>query len=342
MVSVQQDELEYPWRETPAAGEAVRIDEAIDWIRMELPFALDHVNVWRLRDGDGVWLVDSGFALEQTRQSWQQILATTPVNGLVVTHCHPDHIGLAAWLEQQYGARVHMTMGEFLAAQALWHQLAGYSVDSMLAQFAAHGLARHWLEALQTRGNAYRRGVDGLPQAFARVREGDALTIDGQSWRVIGGYGHSPEHAGLYCAAAGVLISGDMLLPRISTNVSVFAAYPDDDPLGWFLDSLAALECLPADTLVLPSHGRPFRGLHARVAALRAHHAERCDFVLRALEKENLSAGGLMPKLFARELDAHQVMFAMGETIAHLNHLWHRQLVRRELDASGVFCFQRL
>ena len=167
---------------------------------------------------------------------------------------------------------------------------------------------------------------------------GDKLVIGGREWEVITGYGHSPEHSSLYCAEAGVLISGDMLLPRISTNVSVFAAAPDDDPLGRFLASIRGFERLPEASLVLPSHGSPFRNIGLRVAQLIEHHDARCAELLAACA-EPRSAGELLSTLFPRPLDTHQVMFAMGEAIAHLNHLEHKGEVRKVEGIDGIVRF---
>lgn len=332
--------LHYPFEDLPAAGGYLDIAPGVRWLRMSLPFALDHINLWLLEDGEHLVAVDCGYGLADTRNAWQAVLDTDrrALRRVIVTHHHPDHIGLATWLAARDGATIHMTQGEFLAAQAIWHQLPGYCVTDMVAQFARHGLDSAPLDALRTRGNAYRRGAPELPAAFHRLFAGDELDIGGRRWRVIVGYGHAPEHASLYCAELGILISGDMLLPRISTNISAYAASPDDDPLGWFLDSLRALCALPDDTLVLPSHGKPFKGIRARVDQLVEHHRERCAALLAACDTPK-SAGDLLATLFPRELDTHQVMFAMGEAIAHLNHLERQGALSRETDANGRIRF---
>ena len=208
----------------------------------------------------------------------------------------------------------------------------------MVGFFRRHGLDAERTALLEGRGPTYRGRVDGLPVEYRRLMEGELLRIGGNDWRVIVGYGHSPEHASLHCAELGVLISGDMLLPRISTNVSAMSSTPDGDPLGWFLDSIERLTELPEDTLVLPSHGKPFRGIHARADQLAAHHEERFAALLAVLDAPK-SACELIPTLFSRALDAHQTMFAMGEAIAHLNYLEHAGRVRRSSGADGVVRF---
>jgi glyoxylase-like metal-dependent hydrolase (beta-lactamase superfamily II) len=275
------------------------------------------------------------------KAAWDDLLLALdgPVVRLIVTHFHPDHLGLAQWLIERTGAPLHITHGEMAMAQAVWHQLPGYDVAAMLALFAAHGLEADLLSALDNRGHAYRRGVPSLPTAHRRLYAGQSLTLGEHTWRVIIGHGHSPEHAKVYCASLGVLISGDMLLPRISTNVSVWSIHPEDDPLRCFLDSLEALCHLPENTLVLPSHGLPFVGLHPRVAQLKAHHEERCTLLLNGLAQGPKAAGALLGLLFERELDTHQVMFAMGEAIAHLNYLAQQGLALTTSTEQGRVLF---
>lgn len=332
--------LHYPFPDLPAEGQTLEVAPGVHWVRMALPFALDHINLWLLDDGDERVIVDCGYGSDSSRAGWTSILDARPqpVGRIIVTHHHPDHLGLATWLAARDGASLHMTLGEYLAGHAIWHQLPGYSVPDMVAQFRAHGLDTARADALAARGNAYRRGVPEMPSRYHRLRNDDTLSIGGRSWRVIVGYGHAPEHASLYCAELGLLISGDMLLPRISTNVSVYAATPHDDALGYFLDSIRELCNLPDDTLVLPSHGKPFKGIRSRVEQLVAHHRERCDALLAECSAAK-AAGELLATLFPRELDTHQVMFAMGEAIAHLNHLEKRGALRREVGADGLTRF---
>ncbi|MBD5801258.1 Hydroxyacylglutathione hydrolase [Azoarcus sp. Aa7] len=335
-------ELQYPFDDTPGAGEVKQVAPGVGWVRMPLPFVLNHINLWTLDDGDALAVVDTGFGIDPVRDNWNAILDRDrrPLSRIVVTHSHPDHLGLASWLAERDGAPVQMTQGEFFNGHAIWNQVAGNAVEEMVAHFAAHGLDPERQGALRERGNSYRRGVPALPKSYQRIFDGDVLRIGAHDWRVIVGYGHSPEHASLYCESLGVLISGDMLLPRISTNVSVYALTPDDDLLGWFLESLNRFKDLPDDTLVLPSHGHPFRGIRARIEQLDVHHRERCDALLDEI-KTPRSAGELLSTLFPRELDTHQVMFAMGEAIAHLNYLVARGEVRKVGDRTGIIRFEK-
>ena len=341
-----QSLLQYPYADPPAPGEATEVAPGLVWIRMPLPFALDHINLWLAREPDGRWTaIDSGYGNDTTRGLWEGHFATTlsnaPIARVVATHYHPDHLGNAAWLAKRFGAPVSMTQAEFLTAHAVIDQRAAHALADSCALFMAHGLEREQVDALVARGNAYARGVPEAPRVIDRMIAGEAVRFGGRDWSVIPGYGHSPEHASLYAPSAGVLISGDMLLPRISTNVSVWPVEPDGDPLGRFLASLEAFERLPGDTLVLPSHGMPFRGVAARVAELRAHHEARLSELEEALAAAGTppSAGDLVPVLFRRPLDLQQRFFAAGEAIAHLNHLWRTGRAKRFVDRDGAVRF---
>jgi glyoxylase-like metal-dependent hydrolase (beta-lactamase superfamily II) len=335
--------LRYPWPDAPPAGVARSIAPGLWWLRMPLPFALDHVNLWLLEDHDGWVQIDTGLGNPTTRTLWERHFESTfggrPLVRVIATHYHPDHFGNAGWLGQRWQCPVAMPEAEYLTAHAVAEERAGYGAAATCGLFRAHGLSAEHLAALAARGNTYGRGVPALPATHQRLLAGDEIAIGGHRWRVIVGHGHSPEHAALHCADRGILISGDMLLPQISTNVSVWSPDPDGDPLRRFLASLDRFDALPADTLVLPSHGLPFSGIQVRTGMLRAHHAAR----LRELEAaggEPITAAGALPLLFRRSLDTQQILFAMGEAIAHLNHLWHAGVLERSL-ADGIYHFSR-
>lgn len=324
--------MHYPYDQLPAAGTAFEVAAGVRWLRMPLPFALDHVNLWLLADDDGWAAVDTGIALDAIKDAWTQLLGEYRLTRQFVTHCHPDHLGLAAWLERQSGARLWITQGEFAIAHLLRAGTDGFGYQAMVAFYARHGLDEARLAALESRGHAFLRGVPEMPPSFIRLHDGDDILIGGRHWRIITGTGHSPEHAALYCDELRVLISGDMLLPRITTNVHVGAAAPENDALQEYLVSLERFLPLPPDTLVLPSHGKPFRGLHERIEQLQRHHAQRCEVLLKAAATPK-SAAELLPALFDRDIsDPHQLQFAMGETIAHLNYLTRRQRLLPEDD----------
>ncbi|MBA1148329.1 MBL fold metallo-hydrolase [Ectothiorhodospiraceae bacterium WFHF3C12] len=334
--------LNYPFPEPPAEGATLEVAPGIHWLRLPLPFALDHINVWLLEDGDGWTLVDTGLGTDQTREHWQAVaglvLDGQPVRRIVVTHYHPDHIGQAAWLAETHDAVVHLTDGEMAHARRV-HGMADEEAGARLAElFAHHGLDTDRANALRQRGNTYRRLVPRIPDRHVTLGDGDTLAIGDRHWRVVVGRGHSPEHACLYSESGDqpVLIAGDQVLPKISSNVSVRPEAEHEDPLGEFLASLERLGALRSGTRVLPSHGGVFEGLPERCAALMHHHEAHLERLLGVLSQPG-TAADMLPVLFRKGLDNHQIMFAMGESVAHLRHLEVRGLVERDGDEPVRF-----
>lgn len=340
-----ESQLSYAFGDTiPAPGKVQEIAPGLYWLRMGLPFALDHINLWLIRDDRGWTVVDCGIATDATRASWETIFATAldgmPVVRVMATHCHPDHVGLSDWLCSRWSAPLWMTTGEYGFARMMSASLPGVDGTAMLPHFQRHGLVEEtMLEQLKGRKSYYPTLVPAVPASYHRMQDRQVIRIGAHDWRVITGFGHSPEHASLYCADLGVLISGDMVLPRISTNVSVFAVEPDANPVQLYLDALGKYHDLPEDTLVLPSHGKPFRGLHTRIAQLQDHHRERLAEVVQACKLPQ-SAADIVPIMFRRQLDAHQLTFAMGEALAHLHKLWFDGVLAREAGSDGILRFR--
>ena len=339
-------QLDYPFGEQlPDIGAALQVAPGLSWLRMPLPFALDHINLWLLDDQAGLTAVDCGVATDATRAAWEQVFAG-PMAGrslqrVLATHCHPDHIGLSDWLCKRFDAPFWITTGEYGFGRMMSAGLPGVDGSAAIPHFQRHGLAGEALIAqMATRKHYFPSLVPAVPLAYTRIQHDQSIAIGDHHWRVITGFGHSPEHASLYCDTLKVLISGDMVLPRISTNVSVFAIEPDGNPLQLYLDSLGRYADLPEDTLVLPSHGRPFRGLHTRIAQLREHHVARLAEVEAACVSP-CSAMDIVPLMFRRPLDAHQLTFALGEALAHLHALWSQGIVLRRIDADGMIRFIR-
>jgi len=248
-------------------------------------------------------------------------------------------VGSAAWMVERTGAAFWMTATEFLSAHAAHDDTAGFDRPTGIDFFARHGLdVARFPEKLRN-ANGYRRGVPEIPRAYRRMMHGDRIAIGGRDWEVITVFGHAPEHAALWCPALNVLISGDQVLPRITTNVGVWGNQPLANPLAQFLDSLGRFAHLPADALVLPSHDRVFHGLHPRIAQLHAHHAERLARLLEGCAQP-ITAHDALPLLFRRTLDDHQLMFAMGEAIAHLHYL-HAQGKVQRIEKRGQVSFSR-
>jgi len=351
MANADESKLAYPLGDTlPAAGQVLDVAPGVRWLRMPLPFALDHINLWLLRDRaedgrEGWAVVDCGVANDATRAAWEQVfehhLDGLPVLRVIVTHMHPDHIGNAHWLTERWGCRLWISATDWYAARLASQSTTGFGGDDAAAFFAEHGLVDpEAIAKVRGRGGYYASMVPQVPRRFRRLMDGLALRVGENDWHCIAGYGHAPEHMALHCPALGVLISGDMLLPRISTNVSVIDIEPEANPLPLFLASIARLRTLPANTLVLPSHGKPFKGLHERVDQLERHHAQHFDTVVDACRAKPCSAADLLPVLFRRQLDLHQTTFAMGEAVAHLHALAGVGRLREQRDADGVrrFC----
>jgi glyoxylase-like metal-dependent hydrolase (beta-lactamase superfamily II) len=339
------DQVTHPFEErVPQPAEAIEAAPGVWWIRMPLPFALDHINLWLLEDGDGWTLVDTGYGVQATWDLWERHFAGCmggrPVRNVVVTHYHPDHVGCADWLVKRTGAPFWMTATEYLSAHAAHDDTAGFDRATGMAFFARNGVDLAQLPERMRTGNGYRRGVPEVPRSYRRMMHGDRLAIGGRAWEVITVFGHAPEQATLYCAELNVLVSSDQVLPRITSNVGVWGNQPESNPLAQFLSSLARLGHLPEDVLVLPSHERVFRGLHLRIGELHEHHARRLERLLEGCATP-ITAFEALPLLFKRKLDDHQMMFAMGEAIAHLHYLHAQGKVTREIDSGGVRRFVR-
>jgi len=347
MANADELKLDYPLGDTlPATGDVIELAPGVRWLRMPLPFALDHINLWLLRDRgedgrEGWAIVDCGVANDATRAAWEQVFAHhldgLPVLRVIVTHMHPDHIGNAHWLTERWGCRLWISATDWNAARIASQSTTGFGGDDAAAFFGEHGLVDpDAIAKVRGRSGYYASMVPAVPRQYRRLLDGQTLRIGANDWRCYVGYGHAPEHISLYCAALGMLISGDMVLPRISTNISVVDLEPEADPLPLFLASIARLRELPEDTLVLPSHGKPFRGLHERVRQLQQHHDRHFVEVIAACREAPCSATDLLPVLFRRKLDLHQTTFAMGEAVAHLHALAGAGKLRGHLGADGI------
>ena len=346
--------LNYPLGDAlPEPGHTLAVAPGVRWLRMGLPFALDHINLWLLRDVQGGiegWtVVDCGIDSPDTRARWDRVIAEEldglPVLRVICTHMHPDHIGLAHWLCERFSTpdrecRLWISATDWHAARIASHADMAFGGEAAAAFYARHGITdAGTLEQVRGRRGHYGSLVPKVPPRYRRLMDGMVLRIGVHDWHCIAGYGHAPEHIALHAPALNVLISGDMVLPRISTNVSVFGVEPEADPLPLYLDSLTRMKVLPADALVLPSHGKPFTGLHVRIAQLHQHHDERFADVLSACAERPHSAFELLPVLFKRTLDLHQTTFAMGESVAHLHALLGTGRLRAVPGADRVLRF---
>lgn len=312
----------------------------LQWLRLPLPFVLNHVNVWLLRDGNAFTLVDTGADKPETRATLERIIAAHPLRHLIATHGHPDHIGLAGWIVERTGVPLSMTLAEWLAPQ-VWREEGLKALRPEVEAFwRRNGLAEAGLTALRTTREKAQFRSYPMPAQFQRLRDGDTVTFGERDWQVLVNGGHADEHASFYCSAERILIAGDQVLSKITPVVGVFPSQPEADPLADYFASLDRLAALPQDTLVLPSHGLPFHGLHARLAALREHHTQRLDALLAHMT-EPKTGFQLAEGLFARAIAEGQNVLAMAETLAHAHRLVGMGLAAKSTASDGRILFTR-
>jgi len=336
--------LVYPYETAPEPGTTREISPGVHWLRMPLPFPPDHINLWLLADSTGWTVVDTGLCRDDGKAHWDKIFATTlrgePVTRVIVTHFHPDHMGMAAWICDKWNAELWMTAGEWYMARSVHANGSPADVATRVAFYRANGVAETGIGPFAEPNNLYRRGVPEIPPAFRRISGGVPIEIGGHAWLPVIGRGHAPEHACLWCPDLNVLIGGDILLPRISPNVSVWPNEPFANPLRDYLDCLGNFSPVPAETLIMPAHGLLYRGVHNRIADLRAHHASRLDALAEALDPPK-AATDCFHLLFKREIGPHNMGLAVGEALAHLHYLeWEGRVTRARGD-DGIWRFSR-
>ncbi|HUX74212.1 MAG TPA: MBL fold metallo-hydrolase [Steroidobacteraceae bacterium] len=341
-------ELRYPLAQEPQTGDGSTISVArgVLWLRMPLFASLPWINVWALEDAGGWTIVDTGLNSPQTIGAWQAAFAASlsrsPVSRVLVTHMHPDHCGLAGWIAQRFKTRLWMTRLEYLTCRLMASDTGSTAPADGIDFYVGAGWDDRAIERYQEKFGAFGEMIHPLPASFRRIVDGESLTIGTQRWRIVVGKGHSPEHACLYCPELKLLISGDQILPRISSNVSVYPTEPDADPLGDWLESLAAIKARVADdVLVLPAHNSPFIGLHARIDALIDSHRGALTRLQAALA-EPRRAVDIFGTLFSRAIGPAVLGMATGEAVAHLNHLLKAGQVSRERDDRGVWWWRTL
>ncbi len=329
MTAIAPHSLTFPFAEPPEFGQLRPVAPGVLWLRLALPFALNHVNIYLIEDGDGWAAIDAGIANAATKAVWERVLehdlAGKPITRLIVTHYHPDHAGLAGWLLQRCGVGLAMSRTEHATSHFLRTNPEAIGSESHRAFYRGHGLAPATIEALMGRGHAYLRMTTDLPERFEVLAAGQTLRIGGRDFEVLTGGGHAPEQVMLLCRAARLLLPADQVLARISPNISVHAYEPESNPLAAYLASLAALRAaIPDDVLVLPGHNMPFYGLHQRIDELAAHHRQRCALIAAACRLQPHSATELLPVVFPRALDDQQTGFAFGEVVAHIRYMLGR------------------
>jgi len=338
--------LRYPWETPPGPNEVIELRPGVLWLRLKLPFQLNHVNIYLLADGEGWAMIDSGFGNEETIAAWTALfegpLKNFKITRLIVTHSHPDHVGLAGWIVERFNCPLVMSQVEYL--QSVYHQNRGTEErkEAQRLFFRRHGMDESLTDKLLGRGQDYLKQVSILPASYRRISHGDEISIGTRRFKVITGGGHALDQVMLYCAADKLFLSADQVLSKISPNVSVWAVEPDQNSLGEYLASLASLTTtLPYDALVLPGHGVPFFGLKTRIKQLADHHEERCGMIAAACRESPKTSAELVPVVFYKyPLDAHQTGFAAGELIAHLNYMLNEGRLMVEPHTDGILRFR--
>ena len=344
--------LIYPFEAPPEVGKVLEVAPGVVWMRMPLPMALNHINVWGLEDDDGWAVVDTGMRTDATLAAWRAIFASSadqrPLTRVFGTHMHPDHIGMAGWLTRKFKCRLWMTRMEYLNCRVLTADSGREAPEDGIAFYRRAGWSDGAIENYQARFGNFGKYIHALPESYRRMIDGEEIRIGANTWganqwRVVVGHGHSPEHACLYCADLKLLISGDQVLPRISSNVSVHPTEPDADPMREWLESLAKVKReVPDNVLVLPSHNDCFRGLHDRLDYLVASQHRTLDRLRKTLQDPK-RAVDVFAALFGRsidETDAGLLNLATGESMACLNYLVHRGEAQKQSDDNGVVWYQ--
>ena len=342
----EQNALRYPHDKHPEPGTSIELAEGVHWISMPMPGSLSHINLYLLEDKTGWYVVDTGLSNPETKAVWQEVFANVlkgkPVIGVICTHMHPDHIGQSAMITEEFRCPLYMTRAEYYQARTFANN-GPSSHSSWIGKefYIQAGMPEDYLEQLAkmfAQRTSEGMSMPTMPSGYERLTHGQVITIGSHDWQVVVGSGHSPEHACLYCAALKIMISGDQILPIITSNVSVHPTEPNANPLKDWMDSHDRFLSTPADTFVLPAHNLPFVGVRERLRELIDHHDDRMLAIEEACVEPH-NAKDLLPVLFARKLDPRQMMMALGEAIAHVHLLIHRNRIERTLDDKGVYQF---
>ncbi len=338
--------LKYPPIVKPEGCHLQEVCSGVFWLRMPLPFSLNHINLWLLEDGDGWTLVDTGLANDQSIEIWQSLfendLKSRPLKRLIVTHMHPDHLGLAGWISEKSGAPLHISRSEYLMCRSLLQYSHEQVPADALAFYRGAGFDTEQLDLYRSQFGGFGRMMRGLPHSYVRLQERDYLHIGNRQWQVVIGEGHSPEHVCLYCEQDNLFISGDQLLPTISSNVSVWPSEPFADPLNdWLLSCHKLKSMLNNETLIMPAHGKPFYGAIHRLQQLIDEHENDLTSLIEFCEQPR-RAVDCFSVLFRAKINRHNLMMATGESIAHLNCLYSRGQLERHFDGEGLAWYQKV
>ena len=338
--------LIYPFEVIPEPGKMLKIEDGVHWVRMRLPFVLDHINLWVLSDGDGWTIVDTGVASAEIKENWRKCFSedmdAKKVKKVIVTHLHPDHIGLAGWINKKFSAPLFMSRTDYLMCRVLVSDTGKEAPNEGKKLYRSAGFSEGELDIYSEKFGGFGAAISKLPESYNRLKDRDIITIGKYDWEIVVGSGHCPEHLCLYNKELKIFISGDQVLPRITSNVSVFPTEPLSNPLEDWIDSCKYIKTrVPNDVLVLPSHNEPFRGLHERLDHLINGHEKNLDRLLE-LCNEPRKAVEVFSVLFKRKITSDLLLMATGESIAHLNCLVSRGLVNSEKDEKGIISYTKI
>jgi len=337
--------IQYEFASRPAEGETMAVADDIVWLRMPLPFSLGHINLWLLRDTPNWVIDDTGVDTRKRRAVWERTFSDAmnddPASHIVATHLHPDHAGCAGWLAQHFDVDLWMTRDEYMLCRILTADTGRSAPAEAIHFYEAAGFTAEQMEIYKQSFGQFGKFVHPLPEAYKRMSDGDVLSFGGAAWEVIVGTGHSPEHACLYDENRNILIAGDQLLPAISSNVSVWPTEPAANPLkDWFASLEKLRKRLPADVLVLPAHGKPFRGAHHRLRQLAKDHEDRLNDLLEVC-RQPLRVVDVFPHIYRTTINDDNRIMATGEAISHLNYLCDTGDMTFETDAQQVTWYRR-
>jgi glyoxylase-like metal-dependent hydrolase (beta-lactamase superfamily II) len=337
--------IRYEFDDKPEIGHTFEIADGVHWLRMPLPFALQHINLWLFADGDGWIVVDSGLGDAASKAIWERtfsgVMGDAPIKHVVVTHMHPDHVGCAGWLAERFDVDLWMTRGEYAMCRLLVADTGRPAPDAGIDFYKSAGYSPEALGRYGKIFGFFGKYVTPLPESYRRLRDGQKRPLGDHEWEIVVGRGHSPEHACFYNKDLNLLVSGDQVLPVISSNVSVYPTEPEANPLLDWIESLKTIRGrIPEDVLVLPAHGKPFRGAHERIDTLIADHMTQLDTLFEYCA-EPRRAVDVFPALYRTKITSDNLMFATGEAIAHLHFLLDEDRIKAERDADDIIWYRQ-
>ena len=337
--------IKFPFSQKPQGYNPVVIDEGILWFRLPLPMALDHVNVFAFEEENGWTIIDTGFHTKKGVEIWRQIILnhfqSKPITRIIITHYHPDHIGMAGWFKSEFNSEILTTRISWLFARMLVLDVQEYHSQESISYFQKAGLINEALEEKKkTRPFNFADVVHQIPPGFTRISEGDLIPIGKRNWRVKIGNGHAPSHATFWSEDGSMCIGGDQFLPEITPNIGVYASEPDANPLKDWLDSCHKFyECTNNETLILTGHKAPFMGVKERLEELIKHHSDCLTNLVSILDQPK-TAIDCFEILFGRRIPEREFGLATAEAYAHLNYLWHEEKIIRKIDKNGAYNWQ--